>query len=404
MAGESICQRLPFKVILVWMIVVAVCYNLLLTSSNTENGTAITDNTQLMHIPASHLVDAVVFIAMGKMASDPMVDYSIASVRKLGKWKGEIFVITDSPGCFIDTIRDHSIQTVEVPSAKSIIEIKSLKTKLMSLVPEHINGILYVDVDILVTKNLATFLTDLGSMVFTKTMQDRKKNDAAGSPSNTVAASSGHLDIDPDFDFAAFHDAKGHYVGFCSGCEKWHTGVMWFRRGKGETCLRKWEEILLSGKYDTDQQSLDSAELELIPAVAATATTTTTTTASPAAEQSIMPAAGRGVPAVAVSVSACPNALHFPARHLLFAKDYIGMVLTSGQTFIHLTAAGRPETQDYFYREIVVPRIQNSLHPPLNPGTLLRTKICSSTASSSSSSSAVSASASTSTITSNSRQ
>lgn len=52
------------------------------------------------------------------------------------------------------------------------------------------------------------------------------------------------------------------------------------------------------------------------------------------------------------------------------------MLLTSGQTFVHLTAAGRPEDTDYFYREIMVPHIRNSLHPPLNPNKLLRRKVC----------------------------
>jgi hypothetical protein len=112
--------------------------------------------------------------------------------------------------------------------------------------------------------------------------------------------------------------------------------VVWLRRGKGEACLKKWEEILLSGRFDTDQQSLDAAEHE----------------------------------------GACTNMLSFPTRHLLFAKDYIAMALTSGQTFIHLTAAGRPEDTDYFYREIVVPRIRNSLHPPLNPKKLVNRKVC----------------------------
>lgn len=112
--------------------------------------------------------------------------------------------------------------------------------------------------------------------------------------------------------------------------------MVWLRRGKGETCLKKWEETLLSGRFDTDQESLDSAEKE----------------------------------------GACPHLLSFPTRHLLFAKDYIGMALTSGHTFIHLTAAGRPEDTDYFYREIVVPGVRNSLHPPLNPAKLLRRKVC----------------------------
>ena len=76
----------------------------------------------------------------------------------------------------------------------------------------------------------------------------------------------------------------------------------------------------------------------------------------------------------------CPTsrALVLPARHLLFAKDYIGMTLTSGQTFLHLTAAGRLDTQDFFYRDIVVPRLRNALRPALNPYAILKNKkICS---------------------------
>jgi hypothetical protein len=152
------------------------------------------------------------------------------------------------------------------------------------------------------------------------------------------------------FDYGAFLDAKGHYVGFCSGCEKWHTGVVWLQRqsegtrnrgnksGKAvgnsalsvhdiprtslplvasdtlgikkntetvteietETCMKAWERILLSGLYNTDQESMDEAE----------------------------------------RTGACPRTLILPARHLLFAKDYIGMAITAGQTFLHLTAAG----------------------------------------------------------------
>ena len=152
------------------------------------------------------------------------------------------------------------------------------------------------------------------------------------------------------FDYGAFLDAKGHYVGFCSGCEKWHTGIVWLQRhaketivlptpitadqsviesvsvsdkpfrklsvspalsqtgtkidtetGTGtDTCMNAWETILLSGRYNTDQESLDEAE----------------------------------------RIGACPSALVLPGKHLLFAKDYIGMALTAGQTFLHLTAAG----------------------------------------------------------------
>ena len=71
---------------------------------------------------------------------------------------------------------------------------------------------------------------------------------------------------------------------------------------------------------------------------------------------------------------ACNQVL--PSRHLLFAKDYIGMLFTSGQTFLHLTSAGRMDTQDYFYREIVVPRLRNSLKPFVNPSILKMKKVC----------------------------
>ena len=97
----------------------------------------------------------------------------------------------------------------------------------------------------------------------------------------------------------------GHYVGFCSGCEKWHTGVLWLRRGYGEKCLAEWGNILTSGKYDTDQESLDEAE----------------------------------------KIGSCSALVNIPSRHLLFAKDYIGYFFTTGQTFVHVTAAGRIETQ-----------------------------------------------------------
>lgn len=230
--SDSVFSRLPVRVLLVWLALVAICYNLFSVHDP--------DSAQIMYIPPSHLVDAIVFVAMGNMASDPMVDYSIASVRKLGKWKGEIFVVTDKPSCFADAVTDYEIQTIEVPPAKSIIEIKSLKPRLMSIVPERISGVLYIDVDILVTKNLASFFRDLGTMVYTRQMEINRANALKSKPT-TAAATTGvlppsggevevstpgnTLDIEPPFDFAAFLDAKGHFVGFCAGCEKWHSGV-----------------------------------------------------------------------------------------------------------------------------------------------------------------------------------
>jgi hypothetical protein len=234
---ESAFSKLPYKIVLVWLAVVAVCYNLLSVDDSSS---------QIMYIPPTHLVDAIVFVALGTMAADPMVDYSIASVRMLGKWKGDIYVLTDAPDCFADAVTEYDIRTITVPPANSIIEIKSLKPKLMSFMPPHVSGILYIDVDILVTKNLASFFSDMGTMVYMKQLEINKKNgkivskngpaasvqitpqiqSAIGSVNNVqVKQEEDMLEIDPDFDFAAFLDSKGHFVGFCSGCEKWHSGV-----------------------------------------------------------------------------------------------------------------------------------------------------------------------------------
>lgn len=346
--SESVFSKIPYKIVGIWFILIIILYSFFFseTSNSLESSS---------YIAPSKLVDAIVFISMGKMVEDPMVDYSIASVRKLGKWRGEIYVITDNPQCYTDSVRDFKIITIEVPPAVSIIEIKSLKPRLMSFMPDHVSGILYIDVDILVTKNLMSFFQDLGSMVTSKKINRLVEEGGQIQPSSVRAlteignttfinnpqiqaaqSSPHHSGEETLFDFGAFPDAKGHYVGWCAGCEKWHSGVMWLRRGHGERCLEKWRSVLLSGMFDTDQQSLDYAE----------------------------------------NNGSCRHALTLPTRHLLFAKDYIAMMLTSGQTFIHVTAAGRKEDTDYFYREIVIPRLRSSLHPPLNPHSLNHRKQC----------------------------
>lgn len=204
------------------------------------------------------------------------------------------------------------------------------------------------------TRDLGAFFRDLEDTVTHNSAIKRLK------PNNNIMKdqkSVGDLSVSSSnnsqssiFDYGAFLDAKGHYVGFCSGCEKWHTGILWLQRkdeesklivaegrvtsnmmsdptissgvtdtkavektgvmtimegqvretGRGQPCMVAWENILLSGRFTTDQESMDEAE----------------------------------------RVGACPHALVLPPKHLLFAKDYIAMMFTSGQTFLHLTAAG----------------------------------------------------------------
>ena len=77
------------------------------------------------------------------------------------------------------------------------------------------------------------------------------------------------------------------------------------QRSEGQACRTGWGKILESGKFETDQESLDEAE----------------------------------------KIGDCPRMKNLYSRHLLFAKDYIGWIFTGGHTFVHVTAAGRPDSQ-----------------------------------------------------------
>ena len=95
------------------------------------------------------LVDAIVLIAMGKMAEDSMVDFSISSIRKMGNWKGDIYLLTDRKTCFVDAANNYDLILVEMPTLTTLIEIKALKPKLLQYLPDGVKGALYLDVDII---------------------------------------------------------------------------------------------------------------------------------------------------------------------------------------------------------------------------------------------------------------
>jgi hypothetical protein len=100
-------------------------------------------------IEQEHLVDAIVLVAMGVMAEDSMIDFSISSIRKIGNWRGEIYVLTDRKSCFSKSANDFDLRLIEMEPLDSIIKIKALKPKLMTYLPRTVKGALYLDVDII---------------------------------------------------------------------------------------------------------------------------------------------------------------------------------------------------------------------------------------------------------------
>lgn len=304
--------------IIIWVICILLIYLLFIRNTNMTD--LIPENAEV-----NNIVDAVVYVSMGKMAYNNLVDFSIASVRKIGKWDKNIYVLTDIPICFENAKLKYNVIPIYVPKLNSIMEIKSLKTTVFEHLPLNIHNILYLDIDILVAKPLKGFLRDLSTQIITRNNNLQNKN---------INMTHSITDI------ALFPDAKGHYVGFCSGCEKWHTGIIWYKRHQAthatNKCMKNWKNIILSGKFDTDQQSMDVTD-----------------------------AAGH-----------CPHMISLLTKHLIFAKDYIAMTLLDKPTFWHVTGAGRPEEQDWFYSTWILPRLYYSLHPPLNPKILNTPKKC----------------------------
>jgi len=290
-----------------WVIFISILYLIIsiLGSGSSNSDTDILDValSQGKSMGGDHpkVIQAFVYIAMGAMAKESLTEYSIASLRKVGEWKGRIYILTDNPSCFTQAIKAFDVVPAKVPVSKAsnLMEIKSLKATLFEYLPIEINSVIYLDVDIMIQRSVGHFLMDIGH-----SLTKMEKINGANS-----------------FDIGAFPDAQGHYLGFCSGCEKWHTGVLLTKRNSGNKCLNNWKHIISSGKYDTDQESLDEAEAN----------------------------------------GSCKNTLTMPPSYLLFAKDYIGMALTNGHTFLHVTAAGRPEQQGFFYKNIIMPNLRGKL-------------------------------------------
>ena len=291
----KVLAALPLKAMVPWLLFAMVLYAIVMVlggANGTDSDTAILD-VALASVGAPPVVQAFVYISIGAMAKETMTDYSIATLRTLGAWKGDIYILTDNPSCFSSSIKTYDVKPVVVPRSmsKNIMEIKALKARVYEFLPIEVTSVMYLDVDIVVQKPVGHFLVNVGNSL--------KK-------------------LGGLFDLGAFPDAQGHYFGFCSGCEKWHTGVLFLRRYDGQSCLKEWGKLITSGEFDTDQESLDAAE----------------------------------------SRRMCEHMLTLAPSYLLFAKDYVAMALTSGHTFVHITAAGRLETQGYFYKNIVVPSLR----------------------------------------------
>ena len=238
-------NRGHLTILAVWFLSVLVSY-IFFIPPTTRLSTMLPSGMATIYTEAldrAPLVDAIALVAMSKMAEDPMVDFALASIRKVGNWKGDIYLLSDRPTCFVDAAKTYDVKLISMEPMASLMEIKALKPTLLHYLPDSVHGVLYLDVDIVVTRDLSEFFTDLKDAA---TRQLWRSVNSDSSSTATVAVppirEEGNETAVTDntaitttklqslFDFGAFLDAKGHYVGFCSGCDKWHTGVLWLQR------------------------------------------------------------------------------------------------------------------------------------------------------------------------------
>lgn len=256
----------------------------------------------VQHKMSEDAIDAVVLISIGKYASLTLTDASIESIRSYGQYKGAIYVITDYPYCFERAILKDAVTTIQIDHVNSLSEIKAMKCNIFNQLPNNVMRVLYVDVDVMVTRNLNQFFYD--------TMQNV----------NILSNKQGHGN-----GLGMFLDSSGHFFGYCEGCDKYHTGVIYAKRDHNVVeCLKHWESNILSGRHNSDQESFDN---------------------------------------VVKHSNYCKRAVFaLPKSHLLFLKDYFGLFLSGTRSFTHVTAAGRPEEDsDWFYKRFVVPWFENKM-------------------------------------------
>ena len=203
----SVISKLPLTIIIVWISITFLIYFFF-----------IGDSTQRNSLTNEKLIDAVVLICTGKMAASNLFEVSFATIRKIGRWKGDIFVITDNPDCLKESARVYDLKLIIIPAMNSLMHVKSLKANLFKYLPASTQTCIYLDSDIFIMRNLNTFTKDLTILLSSLRTSDRL---------HTVSNSS---IIQTPIDLGLFLDARGHFFGFCTRCDKWHTGVMLLRR------------------------------------------------------------------------------------------------------------------------------------------------------------------------------
>lgn len=186
------------------------------------------------------MLDAVVYVAIrpegysgweGNAKANGgtgMLRLSIESLRKVGQYKGEIYVITDMEQVLDTLERQYGATLIHFGGLGRLDAAKGhyfnavcdLKTKVFEFVPDTVATVLYLDSDIVVTTTLRPFLEEMQGVF------DGKRG--AKVPS-----------------MALFENNAPCGEGF--PC--WHAGILYMTRERSLPCLKAWHEYHSSYDY-----------------------------------------------------------------------------------------------------------------------------------------------------------
>ncbi|GMI04860.1 hypothetical protein TrLO_g15119 [Triparma laevis f. longispina] len=223
-----------YKLALGLFILVPTLLLLALRSNNVSHA------TNLRHVKHRDNSDPQVFVYVNYGSQFPAwpTKLSLKTLRETGGWKGDVVVVTDKEGEFAG-------EDCEVVLIKEGAVGKEVKGKLLDLIDEKYENVVYLDSDIIVSKPFAVE----GNRNYKSIFNDL--SDAI----HQIGVGESHI--------AMFKDSAGHMVGWCSGCDVWHTGVIGLKRGRSDGLLGDWsdkiEEYLGGvGGEVSDQSAIDS--------------------------------------------------------------------------------------------------------------------------------------------------
>ena len=139
----------------------------LIYASSVRSLTASTDILELSPVYASVMNVALCYICIDRAVDDPQIYYGIQSVRRIAKYNGPIYIVTDRGEDLMRRLKEKGEDLVDMVTPLEPIglhatytqmlnnrfyyrtQMRLQKTRLLEILPEHINSVVYMDADIL---------------------------------------------------------------------------------------------------------------------------------------------------------------------------------------------------------------------------------------------------------------